>query len=678
MRIKSMTCLLLLGGLTVQAQTRFKSLAEAKQAIWYTETPIFSNVKVPERFKTAQAIILGIEFKGEYDTDGSELFCGIVLRKQIQLNQLDGVKRFKRFSFAEQVAEVSPKPEATTLLGLRVLKNGTSTEVNVPGWETVIDLDVSQGDIVDFFVCQMETYPSEGGHIFAPVILFQQDIYPIVGGRYAFEVNKEFYLVTKSRNEATKFANKQTPNTIKYTLDLPNTERHPVQIFSPFLRTVPHTLIEVSHTATEKDIINSFVDLGAPGKAKHTISPKDVLLFFSDKLDKKIGGKLYYEAIAKDWGSYMKRQKVSPKKDAQNYVRELYYYLRNRYSVKGEPTILDQRGMVEAMSYLMTKNKIEHELIVATPNYKCDIKEIATYDDVFLILKFKDDRTFYIATFGANDNINDVPPSVMAGKVYSINISEKPEYQRIKPIPFTLGDYSSNRSSVSFTLLLDSNKVYLKKEARQTGYLRKNDQNLLIVPADFWQQESKYGLSPLSDSIKKTQYAERNSRLAKALKDKTDADFQISSVTIFKDGRNFDEPELEYSVEMTSENFASQQNQTITLPVTKLIELPALKEDDKLTRRGDVFFPAAGVYQFKFKIDAPSGYQITAVEASKKAENDVGGAEYTIKNTGDQLEMNLKYYFKNASEPAIFWPKTADLIRVIMEFGQSLVTLEKK
>ncbi len=658
-----------------QAQLRIKSYEEAKSQTWGAENPMFTSVN-SDRFKNQDAVILGIDLKAEYNTNEDEINSSVLARKQILINSRP--EAMGNIKFSELWPEFLPRQLEGEIqfLGLRIQKpSGSPVEIKVSKWQENLNLTLAAGDILDAFVYSSEVKQAVGGHIFKPMRLYNQYIYPIVGAKYSVEISKECYFIVKSYNDATKFKNKQTPKSIIYTHEFNNSERHPVQTFSPFLRTCPTTLIEVSYTAGSKDFINSFVDLGTPGRAKHLISPKDMLRFFSDKVDKKIGGKLYYESLSKEWIAALKKKKITPKAGQTVFVTELYDYIRNRYAVKGEKAPYNKQGMIEAMSYTLTKSKVPHELYVVAPIHVGDAKELALYEEAILVIRFKEDRTLYISSFGENDNINDVPIDAHSGKTYLITISEKPEYQKIKPVPFPATESLVNSLKFDYQLQLSDSMAMLNLQGSADGVMRKSSQNLFISASNYWEQESKkFTMAALSPESIRQADSLRDTKIQTHYKDLTGKIFKIEKLNISKLGRELDQTLFEFESNMISTDLKIEPSFSLK-PASFVHELPYLGADDNLARRGDIIFPAAGSYEYNFKIIVPAGYQFKAANSEKNVKNDVGEASFNLKNNGSTVEISLKYSFKNYLETPVYWPKVSDILKVIEEFKAQNIEL---
>lgn len=704
-----------------------KDKERVKQKIWGTKDPDFEVKEVKKEWSDKSAVILSksMVYEVRKEVFVSQVLENMYLRVRLKLLDKAAVEKFSERTFSEgkTVQYGFARYGSRFYFGIKVIKpNGKEKEVDLGDavekeiqsdgnqWEykKVAIKDLEVGDIIDYYYAVESTILDNVFEPFDMVNYSLIDDYPLMKHKVSLRIMRKCYLSAKSLNGAPELKQSIDNNgDPAYTLAVENKEEVGDLLWFYPKRELP-TLKFQAFYVTGKGIRNypKYALFLGDGKSIKKEIPKTVILKYINEHVTKIKG---------DWISLIIEHNAKNKKketDPEEYAREAYNYLRQRlYMTAFERRYLKNAEhspelgnywFVGIMSKVLTKKKINHDIIVTIPNNSSGIEDLLLYEEIRLAIRVNTPTPFYLSGVSIQSHYNDLSHLFQGNKSYAVNINTKKKHRSVKEISIPQDEPSRNKERNEFIISLNKNdltKADLIKTSSYTGSQRTENINLL-TPFDFIEDSraEKYGIMRVADeNLKKKEKdlllgkvddlkRQDNERRLKAIKEVLENTMAIKidsleKMELIQTGLWPDKPELKYSTHFTAKEIANKVGQNYLLHVGKLIGAQVKIEEKNRLRNFDIYCYYPRTFENQIIIKIPEGYRVKGLDKLKYTiNNSTGGftSNAELKNNETELHITAKKYYNHNYEDRKNWPLMLTFLDASFEFSQQKILLEKK
>jgi len=710
----------------------FLSIANAqkkddiKDFFWGQNDPARAIVNIPDKWKNESAVII---FKSEdyhFDKSKSIMVQGAVnitytssIRKRIKLMDQASVKAFSEFSFNKGFSTAAnfKKRKGGVRVGIKIVKpDGAEREVNVA--EEAVSMDEGKkvaisnlevGDIIDFFYHSVEPFQVYINHPFKAEENTLGDEYPIMSMKLTFSTENDFYVNFNTYNGAPELKPTGTKgNRRNYELVANDIEKNDFPRWFYPLVELPCYKFQVYFAKTGKIAEESAFLPEKEDIIKKSVSKEDVLNYYDKRL-RALGDLGQIE-------DFLKKKSFA---SAEEKVKEVYYFMRHRYYTRyleafvvndtkimapfdlygNYPTLMtDELHFARHYLAFLKDNKIDCDIIVATPRINGSIDQLLIQENAVLILKVNTPNPVYLQLFNPYTNAGQINYELEASDAYAVEFSNKKKITGIKKVKLPSTTYKDNNTSEKMAVQIsdDFSSVNFSRESALKGHNKNGVQEDKMYFFDYVDEDySKYNTTPLMELVKnkkkKEQYTKEFDALKNKLRDKqkeeakrsAESEFELPieeyALNIKNTGRyGIDNPFNYNEVGVFKNNLIKKAGENYVFEIGKLIGGQAEIKDKELNRGNNVYLSFPRSFNDEIIFTIPGGYTVSGIDKlNKKVENSTGGFVSSATIEGNQLIIKTHKYYANYFEPGKNWKDMVAFLDAAYQFTQEKVLLKK-
>ncbi len=398
-------------------------------------------------------------------------------------------------------------------------------------------------------------------------------------------------------------------------------------------------------------------------------------------------GESSYAAVINAYFKDLKKKGITQLADDE-YARKAYYLLRSKTMYNN----CSDYDFAKIFSGLLREKKLDHEIVVTTPNYKTSIDKAAFTQEIAWMVKFK--NKLY-ANPDEHLNPEELPVHVNGNTAVKFNYTNQADKPTTVVLP--ISDTVENILITQISAVLDTTKANLSilKNVESKGLMKNEiiDDILTYIPymeTDFknydgqgmWDGMSETAADKATSEFKtrKKDWKEEKPKLMKAY---TEEEYKCmvekyDDFKIVQDGRAYKKKNLKYSETFTLQNFTATANDDIVLPLPKLIGIQTKikKEERTRTLPIDTRFPRT--LSWNIGIAIPAGYTAKGVEGlNKKIDNESASFTCIAKIENNVIYLDVKKVYKSKNFDVAKWPSLVAVLDAAYTFSQSKIILKK-
>jgi hypothetical protein len=714
--MKFVALTLLLCGTIAFAQDK----AEVKELFWGNDDPAKKAITVPEKWKKESAVVIYKNENYDYHKYGSSVTYISSKRKRIKLQDQAAVKEFSEFSFRERFLSTKAFgwKRGTNIIGIKVIKpDGSEKEIDIDAEAITTDAtkkiaipNLEVGDIIDFYFHSKEPFKSFEAFGFDPVETTVADSYPVMNMKLTFKTENDFFVNFNTYNGAPdlKEVSLNGSSERRYELVASNIEKSDfMKWFYPLVE-LPCYKFQVYFARSGK--FEALADGFLPEKEsiiKKAVSKEDVLAYYDKRF--KPSGNL------SDIKSYLKTHTFA---NDEEKVKEIYYYTRHQYYTRfveafvvkeakimypweyyGMPVFFStEEEFINHFMAFLKDQKIDYDIIVATPRNNGPIKDLLLKTNINVLLKVNTQNPVYLQFFTPYTNADQVMFLLENSDAYALKVSKGKKVSDIETIKLPASTHKDNRSDrkITATFSDDFTSVSLSRESSLYGHLKDADQDNKMYFFDFVAEDyAKYGTKPLLDYVKnkkkREQYTNEFDALKNKLKEKQKEEFKESiesefdfsvddhSLEVTATGRFGSSTPFSYKEKFNvKDKLIKKAGANYVVEVGKLIGGQINFEEKERKRVNNIYQNYPRAYQEEVIVNIPNGYTVSGLDKlNKKVENAAGGFVSSAKLNGNTLVINAVKYYTSYYEPVKNWNDVTAFIDAAYQFSQEKVLLKK-
>jgi Domain of Unknown Function with PDB structure (DUF3857) len=721
MKTKTLSLLLVFSAGISSAQDKNK--AEIKEFFWGKNDPYKNANTIPDKWKNESAVVIYKNENYDFHKFGQSVTYTSSTRKRIKLLDQAAVTEFSEFSFKDRF--MSSKGQGwgwrsgTNVIGIKVVKpDGTEREINIDDEAVTMDeakkiaiSSLEVGDIIDFYYHSTEPFKSKVQYGFDPVEETLGDDYPIMDLKLTLGTENDFFVNFNTYNGAPELKEIPTDDgdERRYELvasDLPKND-FPRWFFP--LAELPCYKFQVYFARSGK--YEEWADAYLPKKEniiKKTVSKEEILE--------------YYETKFRPFGDLGEIERFLKKKTFKNNaekVREVYYYTRHAYYtryieafVANDTKIFSpfelygnypvffttEREFINHFMAFLKDNKLDYDIIVATPRVNGPIKDLLIENNASIMLRVNTEEPVYIQFFTPYTNADQVNYTIEGTDAYVLKISKGKKVTDIGTVTLPLSGYKDNftKEVVQATLSPEFSSINIKRESSLFGHNKDYEQDDKMYFFDYvYEDHTKYGTPPLMDLVrnkkKKEQYTREFDALKDKLKEKQKKEFEESaesefgfgiddhSLQIISTGRFGKADPFTFNEDFTvKDNLIKKAGANYVLEIGKLIGEQTDIEEKELKRTNNIYTAFPRSFEEEITLTIPDGYTVTGLDKlNKKVENATGGFVSSAQIEGNTLKVKAYKYYTNYYEPNSNWKNMVAFLDAAYQFTQEKVLLKK-
>lgn len=370
-----------------------------------------------------------------------------------------------------------------------------------------------------------------------------------------------------------------------------------------------------------------------------------------------------------------------------DYIRKAYYSIRGR-------TLYDNwrdMSFAKAFSALLTKKKIQHEIIATTSNQRTQMDKVAFTPEIAWMIKCKGK---YYSNPNEHLNPEDIP-SYLAGNdcIRFRYDDEKSAESDVIP----LSDTSANVIATQIDVKLDASmtNLILDKTVEAKGLVKDAiiDDILAMTPfmetdyrnmdgTGMWGDLNSREVAKAMEDFNK-QKQEWKEEKPKMMKSVAEDEYGVKveeykSFRIQQDGRSHKKRSLRYNEDLTLSELTAVAGADLIVSLPALMGgQPKISKDERTrTLPVDLRYPRKLLYHISLTI--PSGYSVKGLEnLNREVDNTIGSFSTTATVQGDKLVLDIRKIYKAGRVNSSDWGSVLKILDAAYNFSQSKVILKK-
>lgn len=693
---------------------------EIKELFWGSKDPYKSANTIPDKWKNESAVVICKNETYDFHKFGVNVTYTSSVRKRIKLLDQAAVKEFSEFSFKDRF--MSNKgftwKKGTNTLGIKVVKpDGTEREINID--EEAVTTDESKkvaissleiGDIIDFYYHSVEPFKSAYEFGFKPQEATLGDEYPIMNLKLTFNTENDFFVNFNTYNGAPELQeiSKKGSSDRQYELVATDIEKNDFPRWFYPLVELPCYKFQVYFARSGKFEERAAAFL--PQKEniiKKTVSKEDVLAYYDSKFW-PLG----------DLGDIERFLKKKTFATTEEKVKAVYYYCRHQYYTRYvEAFVADDAKIMSPYALyknpiffnseapfirhfmaFLKDNKIEYDIIVATPRFNGPIKDLLLQDNTELVIKVLAENPVYLQFFSPYTDADRLSYNLENSDAYQLKVSKRKKVTDVENIKLPGSAYQDNKTRQVSNVSIDPDFSMLKvdRESFITGHLKDGEQKDKMYFFNYVDQDyEKYETTPLMELVgnkkKREQYTKEFDALKDKLKDKQKKEFKESTQNEYSfeiDDHTFEvtntgrfgkaDPFTFKETFNIKNNLIKQAGQNYVIEIGKLIGEQIKLEEKEYKRTNGIYSVFPRSYEEEIIFTIPDGYTVSGLEKlNKNVENTTGGFISTAKLEGNKLSIKSSKYYKNYFDRSDNWKDMTAFLDVAYQFTQEKILLKK-
>ncbi len=700
-------------GTTVYSQSKDKLSASERRKIekkaaldteiFGADDNAFKVTSVPEKWANESAVVIAKSYHLTYlyDVFPKE---ELLYRNRVKLIDQAAVDFFSEFYF---VSGSEPGIKIIKSSGKEILVNvmdaiEVDNKVKIPRffmsnrsykYKKLAISNLEPGDIIDYYYKSVYLSEEPSKKVFTPVIYNLNDEYPIINQKIEFEVpQKNFYLNFNSYNGAAKLVEKDNPKkkTKSYLLEAKDCEK--ALNLRWFYENIQSPTIKFQVTYVRpKFKSGTFFFFGEMGLPKSSVTKQELVDYLYDKLIAPSSFIAYDPIFQK-----VKSRKLDKTPDNNEFVIDLYYYLRHLFIVsKGyESEAYYTNNLLFAMYYkqILDFYNIDAELLVTVPRGIGNIDDaLLTQELIFAVKVMIDQKVYYVCNPDRHSNITEIAPNIEGTDYYKINnISESKENR------FPASPYAQNNTlqDLKIGVTDDFETFNVEKVTLAKGHNKYEFFNRVLIYDDYAPKENvEYGTTEFGvvkgkkkqaevDRKVKDRIKEDEKERLKWLEDDVKASYDLISYDKFEllnAGRTYDDQVLAFKEEFKIKSLIKKAGKNYLFEIGKLLTSQIELEEKEMKRKYDIYMPYARSFEYVYRITLPKGYKVEGLEdMNVSIQNVCGGVTCeALKIADNEIKIKVKKYYSHNYEPKENWAQMVKFLELAYSITQKKLLLKK-
>ncbi|MBO9153243.1 hypothetical protein ACFOTA_13565 [Chitinophaga sp. GCM10012297] len=709
-----------------KAEVKYKKrLAEVKEEIWGWKQAGFKNRTVPAEYAKESAVVLAKHT--ELTTPDKDRELHRSFRALVAINDKAALEEYSEFTFKQYETlsswyplEPFDKMTKVIYMGARIFKKdgGTReiysdeavvTEVNRRSHKTrklaIPDLQI--GDLIEYFVREEKFINHNTAYTEEIFVLGEEE--PVL--EYSVHVSaweEVFALEYRSMNGAPNFKQKIADHMLQLDMLVKNVPPQPVSLWMNPFRQIPMLRVHLRVGVRREKL----------GRRKEgTIYSNPNALKTRDEAVAGIVGMRNATSsstlpfLGEVWDNVKRFKKENKNVTDEELTHYIYYLIRymGLYRVNPQDAIVvDQRrnwaGLSEInflryVNYMLVKNDIDADFVLATPRYGPAQNEVFEADDFRVMLKTVGKKPVYMSAEGIFSNTDYIPAEFEGQKAPLVNGG--PKEDGIKgnvEIPYS--DASKNRQVENMKISFakdDLQQLKIDRTSSASGHFKRPLQQKLLLYEDYYDAE-RQALGIKQSFMEEFADSKRNRSLAdeyrnafdKARKDVKESfldevkeQFDISPESldgykVLKMGLRHNVPEIAYNTNFTMNGYIKKAGSNYIIDAGRLIGPQMSIKPSQRERKADIYMSFARSFEYNIEFQIPEGYTLEGADKlARNVDNECGSFVVTTKQAEGKLTVNVKKIYKNSFAPAAKWPQLLEMVDAAEAFQQQKILLKK-
>jgi hypothetical protein len=560
-----------------------------------------------------------------------------------------------------------------------------------PTWFKIAIPDLEVGDVIEY---QFRHYNSKDYSSnpqykeFDPVFYLCNRDMPVA--RQIIEVTAEddhYFVTYKSMKGAPRFIETNTGGNRVYRWTDDNRDKRKDTRYVDDYREYPSIKFQVVYARnSSRDLVwfKSAEDMQNDIPVKDLAEKAKAFWFQTGKVVSMSDNTASIEEIYKG----LKKKGITDQPDDE-YVRKAYYTIRS-YTLYNN---WSDYAFAKVFSGLLTKHKIDHDIVVTSYNSLCDLDKVAFTQELAWIVRYKGK---YYVNPGEHGNPEDLKEYLIGNTAVSFDVRAVKDAPKTEHIPLT--DTADNMIYTKVNTGFDGDdqsRLTVDKTVQAKGLAKDDMEGDALALTPFMETDFRnYDGSSMWDGLSQAQTDKAMTDFTQQKKDwkedkpkmmKAQAESEYSATVekyndfkIQEDGRSFKKRNLQYE-----ENFVLG-GLTATAGDDILLALPALvgkqpritREERTRTLPIDVSYPRTLLYTISFKI--PDGYTVKGLSnITMTVNNECGSFTSTAAINDGVLRLDVRKLYKVRNLSVAQWPELCAIQDAGYAFSQKKIVLQK-
>ncbi|WP_346316673.1 hypothetical protein [Chitinophaga sp. YIM B06452] len=709
-----------------KAEVKYKKrLSEVKEEIWNWKQAGFKNRTVPAEYAKESAVVLAKHTELTTPDKDRELHRSI--RVLVAINDKAALEEYSEFSFKQYESlsswyplEPFDKMTKVTYMGARIFKKGGGTreiysdeavvtEVNRRSHKTrklaIPDLQV--GDMIEYFVREERFINHANAYTEELFVLGDEE--PVL--EYSVHVSaweEVFALEYRSMNGAPNFKQKIADHMLQLDLLVKNVPPQPVKLWMNPFRQIPMVRLHLRVGGRKEGLgrRKEGTIYSNPNALKTRDEAVAELVFMRNQTSKATLP--FLDVVWDNVKRFKKENKNASDEELTHYIYYLIRYM-GLYRVNPQDEIvvdqrrnwagLSERNFLRYVNYMLVKNDIDADFVLATPRYGPGQNEVFETDDFRVMLKTVGKKPIYMSAEGIFSN-TDYIPSEFEGQKAPL-VSGGPRDESIKgnvEIPYSTP--GQNRQVENMRISFsdgDMQQLKIDRTSSASGHFRLPLQQKLLLYEDYYDAERK-ALGIKESFMEEFADSKRNRSLAdeyrnafdKARKDVRESFLEevkdqfdntpenLEKFKVLKMGLRHNEPEISYNTAFTMNGYIKKAGSNYIIDAGRLIGPQMSIKPSQRDRKADIYMPFARSFEYNLEFLVPAGYTLEGADKlERNIDNECGSFIVTAKQAEGKLTLTVKKVYKNAFAPAAKWPQVLEMVDAAEAFQQQKILLKK-
>jgi len=727
---------------------------EVEQKIWGVKDPMFEVNTIPEKYKNESVVILAqkhtmesdSKFKFKFFSSGGKMSFYNTIREKVYINDKTALEQYSEMTFNKIEAKTSAvrgANKAYSFMGIRVIKpNGSIQKVSIDENAVILKEDgknkqnkiavpdLAVGDIVDYYICNFNTYDAGIGDAENLVFVFADDA-PILNLNITLQFDKRLAAEYQCINGAPDF--RVTPdadgngNIMQISMqDLPKLKNI---LWSSVARQIPIARIrykssEITHKEgmpTAKGEVKKSTNNPEPIEAdiKMVLVQSQLPIYRDDYVLKNMRAEL--EKTRKD----LEKMKTPVSEDPDSLAAFAYYYARfysffnSNLNLTADYTDIDKgytlyQQLLQALrmrSVFENYLKLKCDFITIPGRNSVSRANLFEVSDLSILLRVYTPKPVYVYLGNALYNYGELPTSFEGeqGAFFSIkpkkgafgNVMDyKVEDEGLVTLPALTKEGHTETGTINVSVDPSNNQVLaVKRRVAATGQQRRYLQATLEVAEDMMVYERKY-LGWETDVV--TAYTDQGKAQRKSMdemvavlkkardgqKERFENDIyneydvkakELKSFKILRHGFHHTDPVFEMEEEFTMDGWVKKAGNNYIVEIGHFIGSQLEIKAEQRDRKMDLYMPHARSFTFNIDFTVPDGYSVEGLDKlNKNITNECGLFTSVAKLDGNKLTITVNKQYNKIVEPVANWTKVTAFVDAAFDFSKEKILLKKK
>lgn len=702
-----------------------KRLSEVKEEIWGWKQAGFKNRTVPAEYAKESAVVLAKHV--ELSTPDKDREVHRSIRVLVAINDKAALEEYSELTFKQYELnkehwgrlKAFDNFSKVTYMGVRIFKKDGSTreiysdeavttEVNRNSHKTrklaVPGLQV--GDLVEYFVHEERGF-DHLDVIEELFVLGEEE--PVL--EYSVHVSawdEVFALEYRTMNSAPSFKEKVEDHMLQLDLLVRNVPPQPVKLWMNPYRQIPMVRLHL-RVGGRKEGIGRRKEGTIYSNPNAMKTRDEAVAAVEGQRNATYSGSLPF--LGEVWDNVKRFKKENKNASNEQLTHYIYYLIRYMALYRVNPQdqiVVDQRrnwaGLSEAnflryVNYMLVKNDIDAEFVLATPRYGPWQNEVFDKDDFRVMLKTVDKKPVYMSAEGIFSHTAYIPSEFEGQKAPLV--SGAPRADGIKgniEIPYSAPDQNRQVENMKISFSEgDLQQLKIERTSSASGHFKLPLQQKLLLYEDYYDAE-RQALGIKQSFMEEFADSKRNRSLAdeyrnafdKARKDVRESFLEevkdqfdnepekLEKFKVLKMGLRHNEPEIAYNTAFTMNGYIKKAGSNYIIDAGRLIGPQMSIKPSQRERKADIYMPFARSFEYNLEFLVPAGYTLEGADKlERNIDNECGSFIVKARQAEGKLTLTVKKIYKNAFAPAGKWPLLLEMVDAAEAFQQQKILLKK-